>query len=233
MFDYNDKGSFRLEYAISILMKPCKICHAPTTAIVDKKKLLTYYRCNSCGFIHLDDSLMVDRDREKAQYDQHNNSLDNEGYVQMFESFIDHAIMPFHQTIQKVLDFGSGPTPVFSTLLKQRGFEVDIYDLYYAPKKVYVDRYYDLITSTEVFEHLSKPLEALALLVKHLNPNGYIVLMTKFPPQEDEVFLNWWYRRDPTHISFFTPKSFEVMASKFGLKVLKTINDNVVILQKC
>jgi len=70
-------------------------------------------------------------------------------------------------------------------------------------------------------------------LVKHLNENGYIVLMTKFPPKEDEAFLNWWYRRDPTHISFFTSKSFEVMGKRTGLKVIKTMNDNVVIFQKC
>jgi SAM-dependent methyltransferase len=214
-------------------MHLCKLCLTPTITISDTKKSLIYYRCRTCGFIYLDDTLMVDKVREKAQYNQHNNSLENEGYVQMFESFIETAIMPFHQNIQDVLDFGSGPTPVFSILLEKRGFEVDIYDLYYAPKKVYVDKQYDLITSTEVFEHLSKPLEVLSLLVKHLNPNGYIVLMTKFPPQEDEVFLNWWYRRDPTHISFFTPKSFEVMAKQTGLKVLQTIDDNVVIFQKC
>jgi hypothetical protein len=214
-------------------MPLCKICDASVKTIIDRKKSLTYYRCIDCGFIYLDETQMVDRVREKAQYDQHHNSLENQGYVQMFESFIDNSIMPFHQSIHKVLDFGSGPTPVFSILLKNRGFEVDIYDLFYAPEKVYEDKTYDLITSTEVFEHLSKPLETLELLVCHLNKHGYIVLMTKFPPQEDEVFLNWWYRRDPTHISFFTPKSFEVMAEKIGLKVLKTINDNVVIFQKC
>jgi len=214
-------------------MHSCKLCHSSTATLIDTKKSLHYYRCHSCGFIYLDDSLMVDNQREKAQYDQHNNSLENEGYVKMFESFLEEAIVPFEQSIQKVLDFGSGPTPVFSMLLEKRGFEVDIYDLYYAPEKVYEGQSYDLITSTEVFEHLSKPLETLEVLVKHLNPKGYLVLMTKFPPKDDEAFLNWWYRRDPTHISFFTPQSFEVMAAKVGLKVLKTLNDNVVIFQKC
>lgn len=214
-------------------MHLCKLCHSPSNVITDEKKNLHYYRCQECGFIYLDDTLMVDRTREKAQYDQHHNSLENEGYVQMFESFIDEAIVPYQNRIQRVLDFGSGPTPVFSLLLKQRGFEVDIYDLYYAPHKVYEGKQYDLVTSTEVFEHLSQPLETLMLLAEHLNQNGYIVLMTKFPPQEDKEFLNWWYRRDPTHISFFTSKSFEVMAIKTGLKVLKTLNDNVVVFQKC
>jgi len=213
-------------------MNSCKICNAKTTQIEDVKKNLVYYRCRACGFVYLEESHRVSSTEEKRKYDQHNNSLENEGYVQMFEDFIELSIAPYLKKIQTVLDFGSGPTPVFAELLKQRGLEVDIYDLYYAPKRVYEGKSYDLITSTEVFEHLSKPLETLALLVGHLDTNGYIVLMTKFPPKGDKAFLDWWYRRDPTHISFFTPKSFEVMAQKVGLNVLKTINENIVIFQK-
>ena len=213
-------------------MNLCKICYSLTSSIEDVKKELSYYRCCSCGFISLDDTQRVNEKQEKKQYDLHENSLENEGYVQMFEDFIELSISPYMKTIQTALDFGSGPTPVFSELLKRRGLEVDIYDLFYAPKKIYETKSYDLISSTEVFEHLSKPLDVLEILSKHLNPQGYIVLMTKFPPKEDDDFLNWWYRRDPTHISFFTPKSFEIMADKVGLKLLKTINTNIAIFQK-
>ena len=214
-------------------MNSCKICSSFLKKIEDKEKLLDYYRCCSCGFIALGDNHRVDREREKKQYDQHNNSLENEGYVQMFEEFIDLSIVPYLETIKTALDFGSGPTPVFSELLKRRGLEVDIYDIFYAPKRVYETKSYDLITSTEVFEHLSKPLEVFELLTRHLNTNGYIAVMTKFSPTDNNEFLNWWYRRDPTHISFFTPKSFEIMAEKVGLKLLKTINSNIAVFQKC
>ena len=210
----------------------CKICQASTRSIKDVKKELIYYRCSGCGFISLDDRYILNEIDEKCKYDQHNNSLENEGYVQMFENFIDLSIAPYLKNIKTALDFGSGPEPVFSKLLERRGLEVDIYDLYYAPQKVYEGKKYDLITSTEVFEHLSKPLETLELLVNHTKVNGYIALMTKFPPSDDKDFLAWWYRRDPTHISFFTPKSFEVMAEKFGLKVLTMLNDNIVVFQK-
>ena len=210
----------------------CKICQASTRSMKDVKKEFIYYRCDTCGFVALDDQYMINAIEEKNKYDQHNNSLENEGYVQMFEDFLDLTIEPYSQNIQRVLEFGSGPEPVLSKLLERRGFEVDIYDLYYAPKKVYEDKSYDFITSTEVFEHLQKPLEVLELLVKHVNSNGYIALMTKFPPKDDKIFLAWWYRRDPTHISFFTPKSFEAMAEKVGLKVLKTINENIVVFKK-
>ncbi len=213
-------------------MRVCKICQSSTSIIEDSKNELCYYRCSSCGFVFLDDKHRVDKNREKKQYDQHNNSLENEGYVEMFEEFIDLSISPYIKNIQTALDFGSGPSPVFAELLKRRGLEVDIYDLFYAPQKVYENKSYDLIISTEVFEHLSQPLEVLELLSQHLNHQGYMVLMTKFPPKEDKAFLNWWYRRDPTHISFFSPKSFEVMAEKIALKLLKTMNGNIAVFQK-
>ena len=214
-------------------MHLCKICNTSTSEIVDNKKSLIYYRCEACGFVSLSDSFMVNKVLEKEQYDHHNNSLENEGYVTMFENFIDNAIAPYLENIETALDFGSGPTPVFSVLLERRGLIVDIYDLYYSPEKVYESKSYDLITSTEVFEHLSRPIEILEMLAEHLNERGYVALMTKFPPKDDQAFLDWWYRRDPTHISFFTPKSFELMAEKVGLKVLKTINENIVVFQKC
>ena len=191
-----------------------------------------YYRCRECGFIFLDDGSIIDAVSEKKHYQKHNNSFECIGYVEMFESFIEKAIKPYEVTIRRVLDFGCGHTPVLAELLKNRGFEVDIYDLYFFPEKVYENRKYDLITSTEVFEHLKEPKVILEYLVNALNPNGYIVLMTQFPPSDNETFLKWWYRRDVTHISFFTPESFEVMAEEFGLKVLKVIDKNIVVLQK-
>ena len=212
-------------------MKSCKICSSFVKKIEDKERSVDYYRCSSCGFISLDDNYRVDQEREKRQYDQHNNSLENKGYVAMFEEFIELSFAPYLEDIKTALDFGSGPTPVFSELLKRRGLEVDIYDIFYAPKIVYEAKSYDLITSTEVFEHLSKPFEVFELLSQHLNPNGYIAIMTKFPPADDNEFLNWWYRRDPTHISFFTPKSFEIMAKKVGLKLIKTINNNIALCE--
>ena len=210
----------------------CKICKKDTRVIKDKKKELFYYRCLSCGFVSLDDEFIVDKESEKAKYEMHENSFESHGYVKMFEDFIEKAIAPYEENIENVLEFGCGSGPVLAELLRRREMEVDQYDLYFYPKKVYEGKKYDLITSTEVFEHLKKPIEVLELLAKHTNDNGYIVLMTKFPPVDDREFLAWWYRRDVTHISFFTPESFDVMAEKVGLKVLKIIDENIIIFQK-
>ena len=213
-------------------MPLCKVCQENTSSMKDVKKELVYYRCISCGFVSLDDACMVDNTTERKHYEKHNNTLECTGYVQMFEEFINISVLEYKESIQTVLDFGCGEEAVLAHLLEEKGFEVDVYDIYFHSKKVYEHKQYDLIISTEVFEHLQEPKVVLKTLVHSLNSNGYIILMTKFPPKDDKEFLAWWYRRDITHISFFTPKSLEVMGNEVGLRVLKTINENVVIFQK-
>jgi len=215
------------------VMKKCKICNALTHRIEDPKKPLYYHRCETCGFVALDDRFVVDFQTEQKHYEKHNNGFESQGYVAMFEDFIAKAVVPYEDSIKRALDFGCGRGPVLAELLSRRGMEVDKYDLYFYPEKVYKDKQYDLIVSTEVFEHLQDPIKILELFFKHTATNGYIILMTKFPPDEDDVFINWWYRRDITHIAFFTPRSFEIMAEELGLKVLKFIDNNIVIFQKC
>jgi predicted TPR repeat methyltransferase/rubredoxin len=201
--------------------------------MVDEKIEQTYYRCSSCGFIYLDDTSIVSTIVEKKHYEKHNNSFECAGYVAMFEKFFQDTIQLYAKEIKTILDFGCGEEAVFSQILKKKGFEVDVYDLYFHPEKIYKSKKYDLITSTEVFEHLKEPQSVLQELTSSLNSKGYLILMTKFPPKDDKEFLDWWYRRDITHISFFTPKSFEIMGNEVGLNVLKTLDDNIVVFQKC
>ena len=212
-------------------MHVCKICQSTTRTIQYLKKELYYHRCYECGFVSLDDKFMVDETCEKKQYEYHNNSFESLGYVEMFEKFIVKAVEPYISEIKTALDFGCGPGPVLAELLRRKGVEVDEYDYYFSPQKVYEGKKYDLITSTEVFEHLKEPIKTLELLVQSLHKNAYIVLMTQFPPSDDKLFLAWWYRRDVTHISFFTPRSFEIMAEKVALNVVKVIDKNIVIFQ--
>ncbi len=148
----------------------------------------------------------------------------------MFNDFLDYTLEGLH--VKSALDFGSGPTPVLAELLKRRDIHVEHFDKFYQPKKIYENKKYDLITSTEVFEHLQNPKEVLTMLSKRLNINGTISLMTLFHTDKKDDFLKWWYRRDPTHITFFTPKSISFMAKECGLQVLKHDNKRVIVLKK-
>jgi len=208
----------------------CLICNTSVASFNDTQLNKKFFHCPSCELIFLDKKFHVSCGDEKKQYDHHNNSLENEGYVKMFDDFLDFTLEHLH--VKSALDFGSGPTPVLVELLKRRDLHVEHFDKFYQPKKIYKNKKYDLITSTEVFEHLDNPKEVLNLLSNHLNPNGVISLMTLFHTNKQDDFLKWWYRRDPTHITFFTPKTIEIMAKECNLKVLKHDNKRVISLQK-
>ena len=210
----------------------CKICSRETVLLWDEEFKLDYYVCNYCEYICCDEAAIVPPEQELIRYQQHNNTLENEGYVNMFKDFMEITVDPYASRIKTALDFGSGPTPVLATLLRQKGYDVDIYDLYFAPEKVYENKRYDLITATEVFEHLQDPLQTASLLKNHLNDQGILAIMTMFHPGDADSFNNWWYRHDATHISFYRPKTFKVMAELLGLTVLTFDHKNVCVLTK-
>ena len=152
----------------------------------------------------------------------------------MFKKFIDKAITPYldNPHNKKALDFGCGPGPVLAVLLRRMGLEVDIYDIYFAPEKVYENKTYDLITATEVFEHLKDPFSSTNLLKNHLKEGGILAVMTLFHPDNTSEFKKWWYRRDPTHISFYRPETFKVLGGLLGLEILMCDDKNTLVMRK-
>jgi SAM-dependent methyltransferase len=190
----------------------------------------------------MNDEKILTPDQELNRYLKHTNSLDNTGYVEMLKTFIDKSITPFRQNIKTILDFGSGPEPVLAQLLREMGFKVDIYDIFFAPEEAYLDKTYDLITCTEVLEHLKDPLKILGIIRNLLNPGGIIAIMTLFHPVYglsptpdqlpcEKIFKDWWYRRDPTHISFFRPETFYHIAKSLDLTILTMDQKNTVSFQ--
>ena len=118
------------------------------------------------------------------------------------------------------------------TVMIEDEFDVDIFDLYYAIDKVYVNKSYDLITSTEVIEHLNNPLETFELFNKHLKPNGILSIMTLFHPKNRDLFFDWHYIRDDTHVSFFTTKTLRVIAKMYDFKLIDTNDYRYAVFQK-
>ena len=209
----------------------CKLCFKNSIDIIEDKQMQNiYYHCNSCDFIF--SSKLPTIEQEKKQYSHHNNSLESSGYVEMFEKFIDTAITPYTNIAKQVLDYGSGPEPVLSTLLKKRGFNVQIYDPLYAKDETFKDKKFSTIVSTEVFEHLHSPYETIKELVEILENGGILSFQTMFHPENNEKFLNWWYRRDPTHVCFFSHKTIKKMEDIFNLKLLKFDDKNIAVFRK-
>ncbi len=214
---------------------PCPICQSSTRELIDSEIKVhgpvTYKVCETCALIYKNTHHHIDPSKEKVHYDHHQNTMDNLGYVKMFERFIAEAIDPFIKN-GKGLEFGSGPGPVLYELLKHKGFAMDYYDPYYHPNQTVFNETYDVITSTEVFEHLSDPVYELTRLSACLKPKGILAIMTSFHPDNDETFLSWWYRRDPTHIAFYRVKTFETLIADLPLEIIHTNDKNIIVFKK-
>lgn len=203
----------------------CKICGSETREFYDKNFDVHYYQCCRCEFIFRDESALISVDEEKEDYDRHNNTYEDQYYTDMFRNLLDTCVVPFRTEGRKALDFGSGPEPVLAKVLTDEyGYDTDIYDLFYAPDKVYENKKYDLITCTEVVEHLMDPMYYFRLFKSLIKDDGIIAIMTLFHPNDDAKFLNWHYHREPTHISYFTPKTMTTIADTLGLVI--HFNDN-------
>lgn len=211
----------------------CRICGNDTYVIDDLKFANHYAKCSSCLYIGINENDVITFEEERKEYDRHENTIENEGYVQFFRNFLGGAVLPFINKNGLGLDFGSGPEPVLMQLMK-RDYEVDLdyYDLHYQPEPVYEDKSYDFIISTEVIEHILNPDETFAFFAKHLKKDGVLSIMTLFHENDDDQFLKWWYRRDVTHISFFRLETFEVLAKKHGLEIIYTDNKRQITFKK-
>jgi len=210
----------------------CIICGKGTDPLWDSQFNLTYDCCRHCGFIGQDRGSLVTFQEERDEYDRHENSIENEGYVTYFKKFIDAALVAYREGSQG-LDYGSGPEPVLAQVLKRDyGLEVDIYDLHYQPDKVFEGKTYDFITSTEVIEHVKDPVDFVKGFCSLLNPGGIAAIMTLFHPNDDGIFLDWWYRRDITHISFFTPKTFKEIGDQCGMEIIYCDDKRYITLRK-
>jgi 2-polyprenyl-3-methyl-5-hydroxy-6-metoxy-1,4-benzoquinol methylase len=210
-------------------MEPCLICRAGTIEKRDRTDKL-YHICQNCGFTFLNRANHLSEAEEKARYDLHNNDGDDMGYQSWLRSFLEEAVLPFADKGSRILDFGSGPSPVLAELMRVAGFRVEIYDKYFAPS--FPGGKFDVITSSEVFEHLADPASEFEQLIEKLTPRGYIVLRTSFRPEKDEDFFHWWYREDSTHISFFTERALEQLAENRAMTVVYTNGRSVSVIKR-
>lgn len=213
-------------------MLKCKICGADTRIIKDNQFHIDYYKCLDCDFIFMDDEKRVSFDDEREVYDRHENSIECDGYVSMFMNFLDNAVTPYKKE-GLALDFGSGPEPVLMQLInRDYNFEMENYDLHYQPKKVFLGKKYDLVVSTEVVEHLPDPIKVFKMVYDILDKDGIFAFMTVLHENDDEKFTKWWYRRDTTHISFYSKQTLETIARNIGFSFIYSDDNRMFTFKK-
>jgi hypothetical protein len=209
----------------------CHICDQATKSFVDEKTKIVYYRCLDCEYIFKSPECYQDLSEQEERYNLHENDEDDVGYQAYFQRFLDF-ILPLIGKPGTALDFGCGASSLLAKMLEKEGIPCAYYDPIYHPDTLEQDKKYELIVSTEVFEHLHQPKEVFESLLDRLEEGGYMALQTQFNPNNVESFKKWYYHQDPTHIVFFTAQTFRVLCEAFGCEFICENGKNMVLLRK-
>lgn len=195
-------------------------------------KNIHYATCHSCNF-----SFAVEmygwkvNDFKKYIYNDEYIKVDPDYTIvrpmRMFDVLTKERFVNF-PTTYKHLDYGGG-SGVLSKLLREKGWNSRSYDLFVDGKEdLKKIGKFDLITTYEVFEHVSNVNELICNLKSLLNTNGIIHFTTL--TSDGYLSADWWYAAPRNgHISLFSRKSLKILANKFNLK-LKIINESEFIM---
>ena len=193
-------------------MNTCMVCKSSNIDFFLKSGKLLYWVCNVCGSKFLDSKNYVSHSDEKKHYLKHNNSITDLNY----KNFLLKLIEPVKDKISTSdigLDYGCGFAPSLAHIFKSYGFKVELYDPFFFPNKDVLLKKYKFITCSEVVEHFFNPYDEFDKINNLLDNNSWFGAMTTFLPK-DELFENWYYRRDPTHVVFYKKKLSNILDIK-------------------
>jgi len=210
-------------------IESCSLCGSDKTEFFFEDKYRTYFQCGVCKLVIVPAAYWLSLDEEKSEYDLHENDVESPGY----RRFLSRLSVPLCQRLRnpsKGLDFGCGPGPLLSIMMREAGHHMRNYDPFYINEKALLKEKYDFICATEVVEHLKKPAVEFHKIFDMLNDKGILAIMTKMVIDK-EAFSGWHYIQDQTHICFYSHETFEFIARRFNTSI-EFVGKDVVFFKR-
>lgn len=209
----------------------CPLCLGKKAELFDQDKVREYYKCQACELVYVRRDQIITGIEEKKRYESHQNSETDPAY-QNYLSKIASQAAPFIEKGETGLDFGCGRTLLLENILRQMGFLAESYDVYFYPRSEVLAKKYDFIILSEVIEHLRSPRQDMLALRKLLNPGGRFFIKTKIYPDDPKNFSQWFYKRDLTHVQFFSPRAFQELSQICQLEQGQFLGEDVYLFRE-
>jgi hypothetical protein len=196
----------------------CPLCDfAVERPWVGTKDSKTYWRCSICNLVFLDLQHRLSDIEERDRYGSHTDTVGDNGYMK----FVEPLLKSLRENVKSGavgLDFGCGRQSAITEYLENIGCTMTKYDPVFWPNSdLLVKGGFDFVVSCEVIEHFHSPRQEFTLLKSLLRPGGQLFVMTHFYDRVTD-FADWYYRRDPTHVSFFSDATCQWLATYFEFK---------------
>lgn len=207
----------------------CPLCSHPQGRIYFTDQRNQYYQCQKCSLVFLSREDLLSFEDEKRRYEKHDNSQDNLEYI----AYLDRIAQVIAQNLNHKmngLDFGCGPTKLLEQIFKRKGFYLESFDPFFFPEISESFKTYDFLILSEVIEHFRKPNAELSLIKRLLKPQGLLFVKTKCLPLEKH-FKDWSYRRDPTHVQFFSAPSFDFISNHFEFSRFHELGNDIYLFR--
>jgi len=213
--------------------RQCPLCLSTGAALfhtsTQKNLERDYHHCDTCDLVFVPPKFHFDPDAARERYLTHDNDPDNPDYRRFLSRLWDE-LRPRLPQGARGLDYGAGPGPALAAMIEEDGFSAALYDPLFHPDESFLNHTYDFITCTETVEHFVTPRADFLQLRRLLAPGGWIGIMTDILEDRDG-FPDWYYHRDPTHVAFYTRRTFGWIGEWLDLE-LEHPRPRVVLLHK-
>ena len=198
----------------------CALCGSIEVSPVATIKNRTLYRCSQCDLVFVPKAYHLSVAAERARYDLHDNTAENEGYVRFLSQVAD-ITQEALASGGNVLDFGCGEHAVLATLLRSRGIPCSVFDPLYDYPQLPPAVHYDVVVLCEVIEHCRDLPSTIRQLDRLCSGGVTIVVRTQCRPPDGDL-SRWWYAQDMTHINLFSRRALEEVARRLRRSLFTT-----------
>lgn len=210
-------------------MQYCPLCQTPAAHLHYQDKKRSFFLCDCCGLVFADPNSFLPPQIAKQRYGR----PQQQSKLRQLDGFIEMLLQQLTAVSSQPLcglNYGRLLSATALSRVTAAGYQIRQYDPFFAPERQWLHQTYDFICSYRVFEHFQAPAREWRQLVQLLNPGAWLAISTPLLKSSD-AFAKWHLKHNPTHVSFYQPRTFAYLAEMAGLTLLFADGD-FVLMQK-